>query len=52
MSWINRTPKEALNLDREEYTPEKWKVLSELFCEGKDVDVIHVHINKIEYFEN
>ena len=52
MSWKKITPKEIIVLDREEHSPEVWAVYTKLFCASNDVDVIHVDINHIEYFDN
>lgn len=52
MGWKKEIPKTIIVLDREEHTPEEWEVYTKLFCGDKDVDVINVDINNIEYFEN
>ena len=51
MSWKTNYPNEIIALDREEYTQEEWDVYTNLFCKGSDVEVIHIQINKIEYYE-
>lgn len=54
MSWKTIEPKEFIALERDEYPADIWCIYCELFC-GKPantVEVIHVYINKIDYFED
>jgi hypothetical protein len=52
MSWTKNSPVEKFVLNKEEYSPERWYILCELFGGSYDsTEVMMININSIEIYD-